>query len=107
MTLALGDALAVALMEHRRFTPEHFREFHPGGKLGARLSKVRDLMHTGDALPLVDGATGMGDDADRDQPQGIRRRRSDAARTAPWRGSSPTATCGASWTGCSRIPPPR
>ena len=45
MTLALGDALAVALMEHRRFTPEHFRTFHPGGKLGARLSKVRDLMH--------------------------------------------------------------
>ena len=45
MTLALGDALAVALMEHRQFTPEHFRVFHPGGKLGARLSKVSDLMH--------------------------------------------------------------
>ncbi|WP_299348954.1 KpsF/GutQ family sugar-phosphate isomerase [uncultured Shimia sp.] len=53
MTLALGDALAVALMEHRRFTPEHFREFHPGGKLGAQLSRVDDLMHTGEALPLV------------------------------------------------------
>ena len=53
MTLALGDALAVALMEHRRFTPEHFREFHPGGKLGAQLSRVNDLMHTGDALPIV------------------------------------------------------
>jgi arabinose-5-phosphate isomerase len=38
MTLALGDALAIALMEHRDFTPEHFRVFHPGGKLGARLS---------------------------------------------------------------------
>ncbi|MFD3188831.1 SIS domain-containing protein [Sedimentitalea sp. HM32M-2] len=61
MTLALGDALAVALMEHRAFTPEHFREFHPGGKLGARLSKVRDLMHAGDALPLVDMDTPMGD----------------------------------------------
>lgn len=45
MTLALGDALAIALMEHRQFTPEHFRVFHPGGKLGARLSKVSDLMH--------------------------------------------------------------
>ena len=45
MTLALGDALAVALMEHRRFTPEHFRTFHPGGKLGARLATVADLMH--------------------------------------------------------------
>lgn len=53
MTLALGDALAVALMEHREFTPEHFRTFHPGGKLGAQLSLVSDLMHTGDALPLV------------------------------------------------------
>ncbi|MEP5009957.1 SIS domain-containing protein, partial [Roseobacter sp.] len=51
MTLALGDALAVAIMEHRQFTPEHFREFHPGGKLGARLARVRDLMHDGDRLP--------------------------------------------------------
>lgn len=61
MTLALGDALAVALMEHRQFTPAHFREFHPGGKLGARLSKVRDLMHSGDALPVVGEAAAMGD----------------------------------------------
>ena len=53
MTLAVGDALAVALMNHRRFTPEQFREFHPGGNLGARLSKVRDIMHTGSAMPLV------------------------------------------------------
>ena len=51
MTLALGDALAIALMEHRAFTPEHFRLFHPGGKLGAKLLKVRDLMHSD--LPLV------------------------------------------------------
>ncbi|WP_298840633.1 SIS domain-containing protein [uncultured Roseobacter sp.] len=54
MTLALGDALAIALMEHREFTPENFRDFHPGGRLGAQLSRVQDLMHTGDALPLVD-----------------------------------------------------
>lgn len=51
MTLALGDALAIALMEHRKFTPEHFRTFHPGGKLGALLAKVGDLMHRD--LPLV------------------------------------------------------
>jgi arabinose-5-phosphate isomerase len=57
MTLALGDAIAVALMEHRRFTPEHFREFHPGGKLGAQLSKVRDLMH--EEVPLVQTGTPM------------------------------------------------
>jgi arabinose-5-phosphate isomerase len=61
MTLALGDALAVALMEHRRFTPENFREFHPGGKLGAQLSRVRDLMHVGDALPLINAQTPMSD----------------------------------------------
>ncbi|MEM6637690.1 MAG: KpsF/GutQ family sugar-phosphate isomerase [Pseudomonadota bacterium] len=59
MSLALGDALAIALMRRRNFTPENFRDFHPGGKLGARLSKVRDLMHTGDQLPLVSADTSM------------------------------------------------
>lgn len=59
MTLALGDALAIALMRHRAFTPENFRDFHPGGKLGARLSKVRDLMHDGEQLPLVQRGTPM------------------------------------------------
>lgn len=53
LTLALGDALAVAVMEQRRFRPEQFRDFHPGGKLGARLSLVSQLMHGGDAVPLV------------------------------------------------------
>lgn len=53
MTLALGDAMAIALMENRKFTPQNFRDFHPGGKLGARLSKVGDLMHKGDELPLI------------------------------------------------------
>lgn len=59
MTLALGDALAVALMEHRQFTPEKYRDLHPGGSLGARLSKVGDLMHTD--LPLIDAASPMGE----------------------------------------------
>ena len=59
MTLALGDALAVALMEHRQFTPEDFRTYHPGGKLGARLSRVADLMHRD--MPLVTLDTAMGD----------------------------------------------
>jgi arabinose-5-phosphate isomerase len=57
MTLALGDALAIALMEHRQFTPDQFAVFHPGGKLGARLLKVRDLMHT--EVPMVTEATPM------------------------------------------------
>ena len=61
VTLALGDALAIAFMEHRAFTPEHFREFHPGGKLGAQLSRVGDLMHRGDALPLVPMTAAMSD----------------------------------------------
>ncbi len=59
MTLALGDALAIALMEHRAFTPEHFRMFHPGGKLGARLLKVSDLMHKDP--PLVPADLPMGE----------------------------------------------
>jgi arabinose-5-phosphate isomerase len=59
MTLALGDALAIALMEHRAFSPEQFRVFHPGGKLGARLLRVRDLMHR--TPPLVSGETPMSD----------------------------------------------
>jgi arabinose-5-phosphate isomerase len=59
MTMALGDALAVALMEHRDFTPEHFRMFHPGGSLGAQLLSVDDLMHTD--LPLVPATTSMGE----------------------------------------------
>ncbi|PHQ98532.1 MAG: KpsF/GutQ family sugar-phosphate isomerase [Marinosulfonomonas sp.] len=59
MTLALGDALAVALMEHQKITPERYRDFHPGGNLGARLSKVSDLMHSD--LPLAATTTSMGD----------------------------------------------
>ncbi len=51
MMMALGDALAVALMERRGFTKEHFSVFHPGGKLGKAFIRVSDLMHT--ELPLV------------------------------------------------------
>ena len=61
LTLAMGDALAIALMKYRDFRPEDFRAFHPGGKLGARLSTVGDLMHTGNALPLVAANTPMSD----------------------------------------------
>ena len=51
--LALGDAIAVALLERKGFSPDDFHVFHPGGKLGQQLLKVADLMHVGDALPLV------------------------------------------------------
>ncbi len=59
MTLALGDALAVAIMEKRGFKPTDFKTFHPGGKLGAQLLNVASLMHTGEALPLTAEATPM------------------------------------------------
>ncbi|MFL1876659.1 SIS domain-containing protein [Hansschlegelia beijingensis] len=59
MQLALGDALAVALLESREFTPGDFKRFHPGGKLGAVLTFVRDVMHSGDAVPLVAEGTPM------------------------------------------------
>ncbi|MEN9874419.1 MAG: hypothetical protein RL186_1316 [Pseudomonadota bacterium] len=59
MQMAYGDALAVALIEQRGFTAQDFRVFHPGGKLGAMLKSVGDLMHTGDDLPLVSLATPM------------------------------------------------
>lgn len=61
MTLALGDALAVALMERRGFTPDDFHGFHPGGKLGARLARVSDLMHSGEDIPLVADTAPMAD----------------------------------------------
>ena len=61
MTLALGDALAVALMARRKFTATDFRQFHPGGKLGNKLMPVRDLMHRGDDLPLVSTDTPLPD----------------------------------------------
>lgn len=59
MQLALGDALAIALLEARKFTAGDFRVFHPGGKLGASLTLVGDIMHTGDRLPLVSQGTPM------------------------------------------------
>ncbi len=59
MQLALGDALAIALLESRGFTAEEFHLFHPGGKLGASLHFVRDIMHRGDAVPLATPETPM------------------------------------------------
>jgi len=59
MQLALGDALAIALLEKRKFTPTDFKNFHPGGKLGAGLVMVQDVMHSGAALPLAPVGTRM------------------------------------------------
>ncbi|HEV2963143.1 MAG TPA: KpsF/GutQ family sugar-phosphate isomerase [Candidatus Angelobacter sp.] len=57
--LALGDALAVALAEKRGFKEEDFADLHPGGKLGKKLARVAQLMHSGDALPRVTPETKM------------------------------------------------
>lgn len=59
MQLVVGDALAIALLEARGFTTDHFRTFHPGGKLGASLIKVSEIMHAGDRLPVVQSGSGM------------------------------------------------
>lgn len=53
MQLAMGDAIAVALLEARGFTPGDFKTFHPGGSLGASLTHVREIMHRDDQIPLV------------------------------------------------------
>ena len=61
MSLAMGDALAVALLERKGFSPQDFRVLHPGGKIGNSLLRVADLMHEGDALPLASKDVAMRD----------------------------------------------
>jgi arabinose-5-phosphate isomerase len=61
VTLALGDALAIALLERRGFGREDFAALHPSGRLGKKLLRVENLMHTGDALPRVSVSTKMPD----------------------------------------------
>ena len=59
MMLALGDALAVALMEAKNFNTENFKVLHPGGKLGSKMMMVNQVMHKSDALPIVETKTSM------------------------------------------------
>jgi arabinose-5-phosphate isomerase len=61
MQLALGDALAIALLESRGFTALDFRALHPGGRLGALITHIRDLMHVGAEMPLKPAGTKMSD----------------------------------------------
>lgn len=61
MQLALGDALAIALLDERGFTASDFRALHPGGRLGAALMQVGEIMHRGEALPLVAEGSRMAD----------------------------------------------
>lgn len=59
LQLALGDALAIALLEAKGFDAKQFREFHPGGKLGASLTYVSEIMHTGERMPLCERNVAM------------------------------------------------
>ncbi|TNE59632.1 MAG: KpsF/GutQ family sugar-phosphate isomerase [Alphaproteobacteria bacterium] len=61
MMLALGDALAVALMERRGFSKDDYRVLHPGGQLGKALIRIETIMHTGDEVPLIAGNVPMAD----------------------------------------------
>jgi arabinose-5-phosphate isomerase len=59
MQMAIGDALAVALLESRGFSADDFGIYHPGGSLGSKLTSVSEVMHSGDAVPLVAENTPM------------------------------------------------
>lgn len=61
MQLAMGDALAVALLEMRGFTASDFKVYHPGGSLGASLKYIRDIMHHGESVPIVASGANMAD----------------------------------------------
>ena len=75
MQLALGDALAIALLESRGFTAIDFGVFHPRGKLGAALKFIRDVMHPGAAVPLIARGAPMSEGDRRNVGQGLRLRR--------------------------------
>ncbi len=59
--VALGDAISVALLERKGFSPDEFHVLHPGGKLGRRLIKISNIMHKGEEMPLIDPDTLMAD----------------------------------------------
>ncbi|MDE1152854.1 MAG: KpsF/GutQ family sugar-phosphate isomerase [Micavibrio sp.] len=61
MTMALGDALAVTLLERKGFTAKDFKVFHPGGKLGQQLMRVTEIMHTGAAVPMAPDTIAVSD----------------------------------------------
>lgn len=71
LMMALGDALSVALLEQRGFTGDDFKTFHPGGKLGALLRTVDDLMHSGDEMPVVQSGTEMAEALDEMSAKGF------------------------------------
>ena len=92
MQLVLGDALAIALIEGRGFTALDFRALHPGGKLGAKLAHVRDVMHTGDRVPRIDAGARMAE-AIVEMTRRVSAASRCSKRAGRSRASSPTAIC--------------
>ena len=92
MQLVLGDALAMALLEGRGFTAHDFQALHPGGKLGAKLAHVRDVMHTGERIPRI-GASALMAEAIVESPRRASAASRSSKRAAGSPASSPTATC--------------
>ena len=95
MQLALGDALAIALLESRGFTAEEFHIFHPGGKLGASLHFVRDIMHQRRRRAAGDAGHADGSGAAASSARRASAASAWSTRPACWSASSPTATCAA------------
>ncbi len=71
LQLATGDALAIALLQARGFSPNDFKTFHPGGQLGANLTHIADLMHRNDELPIVRSGTSVTDAVDEISSKGF------------------------------------
>ncbi len=92
MQLAVGDALAIALLESRGFSATDFRLFHPGGKLGASLSYVRDVMHAGDRLPLIRPDAGWARRSSKSRRRGLGASAPLTLTASSW-ALSPTAIC--------------
>lgn len=71
LQLAMGDALAIALLEQKSFSASDFKTYHPGGSLGASLTHVAEIMHVGDTIPLVKEGTSMQDAVDQISQKGF------------------------------------
>ena len=94
--LALGDAIAIAVLDARGFSAEDFARSHPGGSLGRRLlTRVEDVMRSGSAVPTVQHLGHAGGGRDRDERQGHGHDRGRRRRRVASPASSPTATCAA------------
>ena len=91
MQLAIGDALAVALLEARGFTPGDYHQFHPGGRLGANLTHIGEIMHKGERFPgQCRDRHERGDHGSRQKALAVW---ASSKMRVGWRASSPTATC--------------